>query len=92
VDGSADDARSRGRTYLSAVVNVKTGWMEPRVGVGFARIGREADAARRRDVVAFGFGLDGGSDGEADEAIPRKKGATEGRGCVERNSLVNIDI
>lgn len=71
VDGRAGDTRSRGNTYLSAVLNVKTGRMEPRVGVGLTRIGREADAARRRGVVAFGFGFGGGSDDEeAAEAIP----------------------
>jgi hypothetical protein len=45
--------------YRSAVARVKTVWIEPRVGVGFERIGRESDAERRRGVVAFGFGFEG---------------------------------
>lgn len=64
--------------------------MEPRVGVGLARIGREADAARRREVVAFGFGFGGGSDEEADDAIPRIDDMTEGKG--RRKSLANTNI
>lgn len=34
---------------------MKTVCISPRVGVGFARIGRESDAERRSGVVAFGF-------------------------------------
>jgi hypothetical protein len=93
VDGRAGDKRRRGKIYLSAVANVKTGCMEPRVGVGFERIGREADAARRREVVAFGFGFGGGSAGwEADDAMPRIWSSKEPRGQVEHNSFVNTDI
>jgi hypothetical protein len=33
--------------------------MEPRVGLGFARIGSDAPASRRRGVDARGFGVDG---------------------------------
>ena len=40
---------------------MNTGWMSPRVGVGFARMGRDLDAERRRGVAAFGFGLEGSS-------------------------------
>ncbi len=43
--------------YLSAVARVNIGWMTPLVGVGFARMGREADADRRRGVVDLGFAL-----------------------------------
>lgn len=35
------------------------GWIVPRVGVGLARIGMEAAAVRRREVVVLGFGFPG---------------------------------
>ena len=34
---------------------MKIGWMSPRVGVGFARMGSEAEADRRRGVVDLGL-------------------------------------
>lgn len=43
---------------------MKTVWMSPRVGVGFERIGNEADAERLSGVVALGLAL-GGSDTES---------------------------
>ena len=44
--------------------------MSPRVGVGFARIGNDLDAERRRGVAAFGFGLEGFSGGgESTEVV-----------------------
>lgn len=46
-------------SYFSAVANVYTGWMAPRVGFGLARIGKEAEAVRFRDdgdLFGFGFG------------------------------------
>lgn len=53
--------------------------MSPRVGVGFARMGSEAFAARRKGVVARGFCLAAGSDcvDRASEDIAR-------RDCVGR--------
>lgn len=49
--------RKRESIYLSAVASVKMGWMTLLVGVGLERMGREAEAARRRGVVDFGFAL-----------------------------------
>ena len=48
------------KSYFSAVANVYTGRMAPRVGVGLARIGKEAEAVRFRDdgdLFGFGFGV-----------------------------------
>lgn len=45
-----------------------TGWIAPRVGVGFERIGRDADAVRLSDtgdLLGFGFGVDLGGGGVA---------------------------
>lgn len=36
---------------------MNTGWMSDRVGVGFERMGREAEADRRNGVVDLGLGL-----------------------------------
>jgi hypothetical protein len=43
--------------YRSAVASVKTGLMTPRVGVGLERMGKEAEAERRRGVEALGLAL-----------------------------------
>ena len=73
----------------SAVVSVVTGWILLRVGVGLERMGREAAAARRRGVVAFGLGGFGSAGADANplkrvgpEVVTRHgllvKGATRG--------------
>lgn len=53
--------RMLARLYFSAVANVYTGWMAPRVGVGLERIGKDAEAVRFRDdgdLLGFGFGAE----------------------------------
>jgi len=74
-------------SYFSAVANVYTGWMAPRVGFGLARIGKEAEAVRfRDDGDLFGFGFDVG--GWAEGVWAKRRVAIDGYkyGCrrIER--------
>jgi len=62
--------------YRSAVASVKMGCITPRVGVGFERIGNEAEADRRRGVVSLGFAFAserGFSDCAEDEGLPEER-------------------
>ena len=53
--GRSGCVRRRARIYRSAVARVKTGLITPRVGVGFERMGSEAEADRRSGVISLGL-------------------------------------
>lgn len=70
-DDCGRDPRILGSTYLVAVVRVNTGWIVLRVGVGFERIGNDAEAARRRGVEALGFRFLESSSSMEDDALAK---------------------
>ena len=63
---------------------MKTGCISDRVGVGLERIGRDAAAALRKGVVAFGFGLEGP---EAEANVRRRRDDEFGDECDARTKL-----
>ena len=74
--------------------------MSLRVGVGLDRMGSDAEAARRRAVDDFGFGLGGSSGGDERRSVKarRKDGvgrraafaATSDRHCQQRGVVAMV--